>query len=61
MKRNKFKKVKKGPISDSKSEPTESMVNLLISLNAFPLESEEELEEQKRVIEELKKLNNTKN
>ena len=34
------------------------MVNTLISLHSFPLESEEDLEEKKKTIEELKKSNN---
>ena len=37
---------------------TEDMVNTLITLHSFPLESEEDLEEKKNTIEELKKLNN---
>ncbi len=39
----------------------EGMVNMLIGLNTFPVETEEELEEQKRIIEELKKLKNNNN
>jgi beta-lactamase regulating signal transducer with metallopeptidase domain len=60
MKRNKMKRANKTPISNTEHEYSESMINLLISLNAFPIESDEELEEQKRIIEELKKLNNNK-
>lgn len=36
----------------------DDMVNTLISLHSFPLESEEDLEEKKKTIEELKKSNN---
>ncbi len=39
----------------------EGMVNMLIGLNTFPVESEEELEEQKRIVEELKKLKTNNN
>lgn len=60
--------MKKSTKKNSSSEPNnqsdlqhEGMVNMLIGLNTFPVDSEEELVEQKRIIEELKKLKEINN
>ncbi len=54
---------KKGKYESSKQVDLqqEGLVNILIGLNTFPVESDEELEVQKGIIEELKKLNENNN
>lgn len=59
MKKNKSipKEVEKPEGADQHAE---GMIELFIALNTFPLESDEELEERKKKIDDLKEMNNNK-
>lgn len=59
-----MKKTKKIPNDVEKPEGAEQhadgMIELFIALNTFPLESDEELDERKKKIDDLKEMNNNK-
>lgn len=60
MKKSNKKKQQKDD-SGSTEHSSEEMMNLMIGLHTFPLESEEDLEESQRKIEEIKSINNNIN